>query len=78
MLNDDNFEMKLTSGELFKGPPIKAIIQAAMIKAAKGDVKAFDILGKYGYGTKTDITTNGKDLPTPIIPLDVSTDDSNE
>ena len=77
MLNDENFELKLANGEIFKGAPVKAIIKTAMIKAMKGDVKAFDILGKYGFGTKTDITTNGKDLPTPIIPLDVSTDNSD-
>ncbi len=36
-------------------------------KAASGDTRAFDLLGKYGYGTKIDFTTKDKELPTPIL-----------
>lgn len=70
MLEDDDFEVKLKDGTVMQGRPIDAIIKVAIIKAAKGDLKAFDILGKYGYGTKVDITSGGKELPRPIIPLD--------
>lgn len=45
--------------------PIEAIIRTLIVKAVEGDVKAFDLLAKYGYGTKLDLTS--KDLPMPIL-----------
>lgn len=77
ILEDPDFELKLKDGTVIEGAPIKAIIQAAVIKAAKGDMRAFDMLGKYGYGTKLDITSGGKELPRPIIPLDVNPEDGS-
>lgn len=70
MLNDPDFELKLKDGTILKGAPIKAIIKTAIAKGVSGDMRAFDILGKYGFGTKLDVTTNGKELPTPIMKLE--------
>jgi hypothetical protein len=67
MLEDENFEMTLKDGTIFKGRPMQAIIKTAVIKAAEGDMRAFDMLGKYGYGTSLDVTSNGETLPTVII-----------
>lgn len=52
MLNDPNFELKLENGEIVKGRPLDAIIKAAIVKARAGDMRAFDNLAKYGWGTK--------------------------
>lgn len=85
LLNDPDFTTLVSDPKEgwkeVKGAPVKAIIRALIIKAMDGDVKAFDALGKYGYGTKMDVTTNGKDLPTPILgglTKDVSTDDGHK
>jgi hypothetical protein len=71
ILNDEEFEQWLTDPKegikKFKGAPIKAMIQAMIIRASNGDTRAFDVLAKHGYGTHVDHTTNGKDLPTPIL-----------
>jgi hypothetical protein len=61
MLEDDSFTAKLASGKTAKGAPVKAIIQSLAVKALEGDMKAFDLLAKYGYGTKVDATS--KDQP---------------
>lgn len=45
----------------------QAIIYVAVTKAISGDTKAMDWLAKNSFGTKLDLTTNGKDLPTPIL-----------
>lgn len=76
LLNDEKFETQIQQGYKivsYKGAPIKAIVQAQMIKAINGDVKAFDALGKYGYGTKMDVTSNGEKLEGLVI---VKDDDS--
>lgn len=67
MLNDPDFELKLKDGSILKGRPIEAIIKTAIAKGVSGDMRAFDMLGKYGFGTKLDVTTMGKELPTPIL-----------
>lgn len=77
ILEDPNFELKLKDGTVIEGAPIKAIISAAVAKAAKGDMRAFDMLGKYGYGTKVDITSGGKELPRPIMPIDITPEEDS-
>lgn len=52
MLNDPDFELKLKNGEVLKGAPIQAIIKTAVAKAVSGDMRAFDMLAKHGYGEK--------------------------
>lgn len=72
LLNDEKFEAQIQRGLKivdYKGAPIKAIIQAQMIRALNGDVKAFDVLGKYGYGTKTEIEHSGAVATGMIDPL---------
>lgn len=62
LLHDEEFEATVREGLKiveFKGAPIKAIVKAQMIKAMNGDTKAFDALGKYGYGTKQEIEHSG-------------------
>jgi hypothetical protein len=63
LLNDEEFEAQILEGYKivdFKGAPIKAIIKAQMIKALNGDVKAFESLAKFGYGTKTEVENSGE------------------
>lgn len=71
LLNDDEFETLLADPregwKTYKGAPVKAILRALAIKAIAGDVKAFDALAKYGYGTKLDVTSNGKDVVSPVL-----------
>lgn len=62
LLHDEQFQATILKGLKiveFKGAPIKAIVEAQMIKALNGDSKAFDALGKYGYGTKQEIEHSG-------------------
>lgn len=66
MLEDEAFKQKLSNGTLLEGAPVEVLIRALITKAAEGDLKAFDLLGKYGYGNKVDITTDYEKLPTPI------------
>jgi hypothetical protein len=69
MLEDDTFEQKLTNGQLIKGAPAEAIIRTLITKAVAGDMRAFNLLAKYGYGTKLDVTSDYEPLPSPITPL---------
>lgn len=39
----------------YEGTPIQAILEVFAIRAIQGDVKAAELLFKYGYGTKLDI-----------------------
>lgn len=71
MMNDDNFVFRNNKGEIIlEGRPMDVIVAQAMLKASKGDMKAFDMLGKYGFGTKVDVTTKGNALPTPILAIE--------
>lgn len=52
MINDESLAIDgLQSGEL----PIKAIIIALITLAVQGNMKAFELLAKYGYGTSPPI-----------------------
>lgn len=51
----------------YKGAPIKAVVEVAWRKAATGDKDAREWLAKHGWKQQVDVTTNGKDLPTPIL-----------
>jgi hypothetical protein len=66
MLEDEQFEQKLQDGSVLKGAPVKALIRTLLIKAVNGDLRAFGLLARYGYGTK--IEFDPKNLPTPILP----------
>lgn len=72
LLNDESFTAKYLEGYDLKetnGPPIKAIVRVAAIKAIAGDTKWADWLGKYGYGTKLELANNPEN---PIGNVDVS------
>lgn len=62
MMEDDNFTRKLANGRSKKEAPVKAIVTTLMNKALDGDMKAFDLLAKYGYGTRLDVTSKDKEV----------------
>jgi len=78
MLNDPNFELKLKNGEVIKGAPMEAIIKTAIAKAVSGDIRAFDILAKRGWGDQIDMTSGGQPL-TALVKFadDNGTDEDN-
>ena len=49
------------------GSPWRAIVITAVAKAVSGDVKAMEWLRKSGYGDKLDVTSNGKEIQSPLI-----------
>ena len=57
MLEDESFTQKLKNGKTVKGAPVQAVVKTLIEKAIQGDMKAFDLLARYGYGTKVDVTT---------------------
>lgn len=80
MLNDDEFTMWLTDTRdgfrEYKGAPIKAIIQTALIQAAskgKDGAAAREWLAKYGYGQKFEVEHSGEietGIADPVIALE--------
>lgn len=62
MLEDDDFKATLPSGKQFKGAPAQAIVKSLVIRAIEGDVRAFDLLAKHGYGTRLDINNTSIDF----------------
>lgn len=70
MLSDDNYTVTLKEGlkiKSYKGAPIKAIIAAQIHLAVNGNQKAFEVLAKYGYGSKLDISNTDGTMPVPIL-----------
>ena len=67
LMEDENFGKQLKSRDRFKGAPVQAIVSMLILKAVDGDLKAFDLLGKYGWGTRVDVTSDYNALPTPIL-----------
>lgn len=47
--------------------PAFAVVAAMVVKALEGDAHAADWLRKTGFGDKLDITTDGHELPVPIL-----------
>lgn len=76
MLEDEDFELKLKDGTILKGRPVEAVIKTAIAKAVSGDMRAFDMLGKYGYGTKVDITSDGEPINIAMVEF-VNSGDNN-
>lgn len=71
LLNNPDFELKIQSGTqelpLFNGPPVQAILEAAILRAIAGDTKSADLLFKYRYANKTDIKNNTNIAVSPIL-----------
>jgi len=70
MVEDPKYKIKLDNGKYLRLPG-PAIVHAMTIKASKGDVQAATWLAKYGYGEKTDITSDGEALSvnSPVLTL---------
>ena len=70
LLNDEEFTGKVLDGDdlkEYKGAPAKAIVRAHAQLALQGNVKAADLLFKYGYGTKTTLANDPENPLTPAI-----------
>jgi len=67
LMENEGFEHKLENGTIVHEAPVQAIVHVLIQKALRGDMKAFDLLGKYGYGSRIDITSEDRPLPTPIM-----------
>lgn len=67
MLENEEFIICSSNTVLLRSSPIKVIVSVLIEKAITGDLKAFDLLAKYGYGNKIDITLDDTLLPTPIL-----------
>lgn len=53
---------KLTyKAQEWNGEPAELLVRVYTEKALSGDIRAFDLLVKYGYGTKIDIENDGKE-----------------
>lgn len=61
MVEDPKYKIRLDNGKYLHKPG-PAIVHAMTVKAYKGDVQAATWLAKYGYGEKTDITSDGESL----------------
>jgi hypothetical protein len=66
MLDDPKFAYQVKGVEV-RGNAAEAMVATLIIKAIQGDIRAFDTLAKYGYGTKLDLTSDNKPIPMPIL-----------
>lgn len=70
MLLDENYISLIRRGyeiEEYRGAPIKAMIAAQIQLAMNGNQKAFEVLAKYGYGSKVITDTAETNTPVPIL-----------
>lgn len=72
ILNDEAFEARILDSKIgiknYKGAPLKAIIEVAIVKSLQGDQRWAEWLAKHGWGTKVDITSGGERIEaSPII-----------
>lgn len=75
MLEDESFEQKLKDGTVLKGRPLEAILKVAIAKARTGDHKFMDLLFKYGYTQKVDITSGGEPIKALVEFVDENDQD---
>lgn len=76
MMDDPGFIIGAKDKKNIIGKPIKAILGTLINKALSGDVRAFELLAKYGYGSKVDVTSDNAALPVPILTDYASLDDN--
>lgn len=62
ILEDDTFTYKLANGRSKTGAPLEAMLKVLVVKALDGDTRAFDLLCKYGWGSKYDVTSNNETI----------------
>jgi hypothetical protein len=79
LLNDEQFETVIIDAKKgvveYKGAPLKAILAAQIQMALHSKdesirLKAFDMLGKYGYGTKLELANNPENPITSPVTRD--------
>jgi len=68
MLNDENAVYILNNARTFNGKPVEAIVGVMITKALNGDMRAFELLAKYGFG-RPELINLEAELPTPIMPI---------
>lgn len=70
LLNDEEFEARILDSKIgikeYKGAPLKAIIEVAIVKSINGDNKWAEWLAKHGYGDRLQLS-NDPDNPLPGI-----------
>lgn len=63
LMENKSFEANIldakTGVKEYRGAPVKAIIQVAIVKAVNGDDKARDWLAKYGWTQKSEVDNTG-------------------
>lgn len=64
LMDDENFEANILDPKIgikaYKGTPINAILQVALVKAINGEIKAMDLLMKYGWTQKVENEHSGE------------------
>lgn len=72
LANDEEFEANVLDAKLgislYKGAPMKAIVQVAITKAVNGDLRWADWLAKYSDDKRQeiDITSKGESITQPV------------
>lgn len=73
LLNDGKFEARILDSKIgikdYKGAPLRAIIEVAIVKAINGDNKWAEWLAKHGYGEKLTLS-NDPENPMPGAMID--------
>lgn len=67
IMDDEEFGETLRGTHGVAGAPIEAIVKSLVIKALNGNLRAFELLAKYGYGTKPEPAE--QERPIPILDL---------
>ena len=63
LMEDETLTAEFLRSPNVTGPPIQAIVISLVGKSLQGDMKAFELLAKYGYGNKLDITSQNENYP---------------
>jgi hypothetical protein len=64
LMEDEDFEANILDPKIgireYKGAPVRAVLQVALTKAINGDLKATDLLMKYGWSQKIETEHSGE------------------
>lgn len=68
LMDDEEFEANILDPKIgireYKGAPVRAVLQVALTKAINGDMKALDLLMKYGWSQKIEQENTGEQTLT--------------
>jgi hypothetical protein len=68
LMDDEEFEANILDPKIgireYKGAPVRAVLQVALTKAINGDMKALDLLMKYGWSQKIETENTGEQTLT--------------